>query len=746
MKKELITLCIVSCATLSGCSADDMKEKSEDVITNYLLDDNPEYNDYKKNSNEDIVDSEGYYIDDKISEFKLENSELIHVSFASNSLLNVKYFFDSECKEEIDKKNCYLNPGDIIYAKVAATSLVQSNTYEFRDFTIDAFEDDQIMPDYATFNNEIITIPDDIPYKEISIIPNGAYKSRNLSFKADFKDVNGNTIPLSPVWSIIVGEKEYSTKSDNYSIEANEVFRVKAQYDSNEYYLIKDESEPECETYNDDDGTLTFAQYDAQNAVDNYKIVLGKKFDIRIDSVSATKPVTIWIDGKEYSSEFPLIASAKLGAEVRIESSGTIKNVGNTKNLTRLTDNGYVYAVYNEAKAFEFNPSQYTYLNGKVVFYDSGHNEITKMTNLNIGDVIYYIGRPDSDYTFNMGNDERKLTVDSNIEYILKNEFKFIKKQKLDLPQPEKGGKIVYLLNDEEINDDNSYFAAGTDKLTARFYPSERYKVNNLSDDAECIVSPSDHRIHFRDNDGKEVAIDNVFSLSSTQKANLTISLDDSVGTEIKFNIFNGTDTPINNKKSYVSKKFFDSVGNPLGVDDNKIIDKEKVETVSGIKIAVSDWSPLENEALRLDVNMKSSSKVKKNEIYYITTGSGFKLINTDSGVSDYYTDITIKISRVKGVIFNAKDFWYENGIVTVSYEDTSSKTQLENKEFVEKAREIRITLTADKGYKLSQIDNSKWNPITKYYKEINQYTTTCKFEDISKKIAEIKNKTKINS
>ena len=745
MKKYVAMVAATTCVFLSGCSAEELKDKPDAMMKNYLLHDNSQYNEYlnMKELNEENVDADGYYFDEEIAKSELESHPgMIHVSFASNSLLTVKYFIDSDCKEEIDKKNCFLNPGDTIYAKVDSTSLVQSNTYEFHGFTIAVFDGDQANFNYASIDDTKITIPNDIQYREISIIPDGAYKSRNLSFKADFKDVSGNTIPLSPVWTINVGEQSYSTKSDSYSVEANAAFRVKAQYDPNEYYFIKDESEPICESFNDESGTVTFAQYDAQSAVDSYKLVFGKKFDIRIDSVSATAPVTIWVDGKKYDPEYPLIASAKLGAEVRIESTGTITGIGTTKNLIRLTNNGYVYSVYNESEAFEFDPSQYTYPNGKVTFYDSDHNEITKVTSLNIGDVIYYVGKPNDGYTFNMGDKEKKLNVDSNIEYMLKNELKFTQKQKIDLPQPDKGGTITYYLNGKEVKEDKSYFAAGTDKLTASFKPSERYKVNNLSDQAECVVSTSDHRIKFKDNDGNEVSIDKVFELSSTQKANLSVVLDDTVGTEIKLNIYNGTSTPINDKKSYVSKEFFDSWGNPLGLDDNELLDDYKVETVSGLKIAVSDWSPLKNEAIRIDVTKTNASKKKTTEVYYILTGSGSQSISTDSGDSTYYTDIDINISKVKGSKFNAQDYTYDNGQVVFTFDDTTGKETLRSGDFVDNSRKLKITLTANANY---QVYEKSINPFSKSYNAVDEYVTTCKYNKLDEEFSDMKSKTKID-
>ena len=324
----------------------------------------------------------------------------------------------------------------------------------------------------------------------------------------------------------------------------------------------------------------------------------------------------------------------------------------------------------------------------------------------------------------------------------LKKELKFTKKQKIDLPQPDKGGKITYYLNGKEVKEDKSFFAAGTDKLTASFKPAERYKVNNLSDQAECIVNTSDHRIKFKDNDGNEVTIDKVFELSSTQKADLSVELDDTVGTEIKFNIYNGTSEPINKKKSYVAKDFFDSWGNPLGFDDNQLLKDKKVETVSGLKIAVSDWSPLKNEAIRIDVTKTNASKKKTTEIYYIVTGSGSQSISTDSGDSTYYTDIEVMISKVNGSSFNAQDYTYENGTVVINYDDTTSKAALKSGDFVDNSRKLKITLTANGNY---QLYKKSINPISKSYDPVSSYETTCKYNKLDEEFSDMKSKTKIS-
>ena len=218
--------------------------------------------------------------------------------------------------------------------------------------------------------------------------------------------------------------------------------------------------------------------------------------------------------------------------------------------------------------------------------------------------------------------------------------------------------------------------------------------------------------------------------------------LDDTVGTEIKFNIYNGTSTPINEKKSYVSKEFFDSWGNPLGLDDNELLDDYKVETVSGLKIAVSDWSPLKNEAIRIDVTKTNASKKKTTEVYYILTGSGSQSISTDSGDSTYYTDIDIKISKVKGSKFNAQDYTYDNGQVVFTFDDTTGKETLRSGYFVDNSRKLKITLTANTNY---QVYEKSINPFSKSYNAVDEYVTTCKYNKLDEEFSDMKSKTKID-
>ena len=749
--KKYLAIVIVFCSILMfGCENTKDKEQSDLFMQQYLLHDNEQYNDYlaKKQLNEGMINEEGFYTDSEIDDAELDiPSGMVHVSFAHHSLMTVTYYLDSAMLEKIDENNCFLNPGDTIFAKIDTTNLVQSNTYEFHGFRLAAFDGTQSNYNYAFFEGEKITIPDDIQYSEISIIPEGKYKKRNLSFDTEFSDPALKALGLSPVWIVVTGPQSVSTVFDSYSLEANSTFRVKAEFNSSKYYLIEDEVSPEYESYDEKEGIVTFKQYAASNAIDNYSIKLGPKFEFEIEKLSADGEVKVRIDDqepfdyKDHDQRF--IGSAKEGAVVRIE--GAIHDIGAVKNLTRTNNQAYEYVVGKGSGKLIFDPENYSYSHGKVVFYDAEHNIILSKTELTIGDRIYLTGKPDEGYSFNKGDGKVPITVDSDIEYLLNNMLSFEKQWKLLLRQPDKGGTIVYYLNGKEVKTKEVTMSEETDKLTANFQAEAGFKAKNLSDGAECKVTDEDHNIRFIDNNGGEIPVDKVFEPSEAQKASLMVRLDDSVGEEAKFNIYNGNDTAINDKKCYVKKSMFEKTESSqsasekmktiLGFDENVLLENEPIDTTNELKIAVSDWSLIKNEALRIDVEKTDVSQKKTIEVYYITSGSGSQMIDTAVGDQS----IEIKISKVYGTVFNVKEFVYENGTVIISYDDVTDHSEIKDGDFVDDSRKIKIVLTADEGYQLKQ---KSVNPFSKSYNVVDQYVTACKYEKLKEKFSEMKKKT----
>lgn len=738
----VVILGIALCAILSGCSA------NNNVMTGVLLQDNAQYNEYLSllDEHKSEIDESGKYRPNEAKE-AMATSDVRHgsirVSFASNSLLNTAYYYDADHNEVIDTESCYLNPGETIYTSTAIKGTVQSNTYEASGYKMLFWDNEQLMQESKYFEGSTITIPNDTLYTRISIIPNGHYKNRELSLLAECKNDDGSLDSINPVWTIKVGGQEYKTKAESYSVGATSSFRVEAEYDANKYYLIEDECIPRIESSSDKYGTVLFKQYDAQSAENEYKLTFGRKHEFQIGSIVSDGTVTIIVDGEIFDNpEFPFTYSAKLKDEVEIESSGKISEVNGVFGLERQDINGYIYKVVNSNGTIELDPSTYKYDHGKVSFYDLEHKQITQKTELTIGDYIYYVGEPDEGYSFSMNEGENKYKVDLNTDYFLKNELKFTSKQKYELPQSSVGGTITYYLNGEELKSSIAYISPDADKLTASFTPDNRYVVNNMSDHAECVVKEDNHEIKFIDNGGNEIDVENVFKYSEAQKADLNVTVDGNVGTETKFYIYNGTKEQLNvDQQSFKPADWFGDSHQAL--DDGVLLENTKIQTDAGIKVSVSDWSPLKNEAMRLRVISTDNNNVKTTQMFYILTAGGSCSIITDTGDSIYYKNIEINISKVTGAVFNSRDFLYDNASVSFNYDDTSDKEALIDGEFIDDSRNIHMLVTAKSPYVLKQHNDLMfWD--ANAFDIIQQYEDRFAFSQISEKYNAMKEKTRV--
>ena len=297
-----------------------------------------------------------------------------------------------------------------------------------------------------------------------------------------------------------------------------------------------------------------------------------------------------------------------------------------------------------------------------------------------------------------MGDQELTLMVDEKIAE-LKNTLSFIPKH-ISLPQPEKGGEITYFVNGEEVKEKTVDYSA-ENVITANFKSAPSYKTNYLSDGAECTWSTSDQKLFFIDNSGRQLDVNDVFVYSEAQKPKLSLSKDKSVDTETQISVYNGDKALIVDQKN-----------------------KTLIASDLGLKIAISGWSALEKEALRINVTFENNLDEKTNEVYYIFEGSGVQEINTKSDGKSYYETIKIEISKVKGDYFNLNDYSIKNGIITFIYEDTGEL--VEDRDYIDDSREITVALKPVEGYKLSI------KRILGFNKNVNQHHFTCNFSKLS--------------
>ena len=99
VKKVFLVVLAIGCLLLlSGCSFSDLMSKGTGIAKD------PDYQTWEKLTETGKLNEEGKY-----------TSDAVHVTFASNSFLDVHYYKDQEHQNEFDGASAYLLPGDMIY-------------------------------------------------------------------------------------------------------------------------------------------------------------------------------------------------------------------------------------------------------------------------------------------------------------------------------------------------------------------------------------------------------------------------------------------------------------------------------------------------------------------------------------------------------------------------------------------------------------------------------------------------------
>lgn len=92
------------------------------------------------------LNENGEYVEpnqgDTAAESQEQSEGQIHVTFAENHYLNIWYFTDSAMATPINPENCYVNPGDTLYAKVIECNNPNSNLYKLAEYRIVEYDND----------------------------------------------------------------------------------------------------------------------------------------------------------------------------------------------------------------------------------------------------------------------------------------------------------------------------------------------------------------------------------------------------------------------------------------------------------------------------------------------------------------------------------------------------------------------------------------------------------------------------
>lgn len=731
IKKTILFMSAVLALSLTGCSgiedyySQQMKNKSGILEDSY-------YKQYKEYADSGSLDGKGYYIDRDVEPEEVHAQ--VHVTFADNNNLNVSYFSDAEHAVSLDTSDCYLNPGESIHAVVSVKEDVSSNMYEFSGFRVYEFDNqgNRIESDslkmHESEEEQVLEIPFDFEGTELSIQPIGKYPQRTISLK-DYCSDDGNLFNVDGTW--IINDK--TVTGDTAEISPVTPYIISYEFDNDEYFYVS--STPESFYSNNEDGLVVFDQREADDKTVDYSVELHKYLYFNLVS-DTNRKVTINEKDKfdvNANTEIPL-PKLKYGDTVSIETNKLWPDLENNRDLVAEGPEPYSNGTYKykltvpeKDGEFVFNPSDYNYEHGTVIFKCFG-KKVTATQTLAKGHKIYYEQNtaepgywlPGGNNYVVVGEKDETIAALQSIHFTHKNNVT------VNLPQPSRGGKIIYMLDGKKISS-NSVSTYSGSVITMRVDPWEGWKC-----------SFSGERKYYVNNDRNQTAsidmnsIDTIFSEDEGHKPALSLNLEKSVGKDMQFTLkasdyymdvesYGGgwkiTDLIDKDKKTY------DIISNT-----QTIISKKKIGTDQPIVITIKNRAIQSGKAVRIAITKTDTEDNKTKERRYI--GDLSKEIapihiyrpGTNATSTVWYKSINITIGVVNVKTFT-KPSNKENTIVTVK--NSAMGTEMVNGDLIEAGTKVKVIISPMTGYYITgkNVSNDVYSstmPFSEYQKNIS--------------------------
>jgi hypothetical protein len=400
MKRRVI--CILSTVLLTGIitgctdATDMVKTKLYDYcIEKSGIKEDDSYNQYQELLEEGKLNEEGiYYVADTILNEGTEEETRpaqIFVTFSNNEYLDVSYYTDSE-KQNMVVDSCYMNPNDSLYATYEVNSNAKSNLYGFDSFRIYSYDEASGM---TILNWEeqsgdcVFQIPSDFKGSEISVVPVGKYKDREIKLNDYQIDNNGNEVKTTGQWFV----NNESTNDDSILTNPVSTYTVSYEFDSNEYFLVSTNPvaryvDASQVIFNEENSKSTTTEYNVEihpyitigmtvNQDWTYSINDGNETEVK-------KGKNTTIEGLKYNDIITI--KTKKEADLTFDQKDYLSDVSKAE-----LDDGFIYtfSVKEKNASFCFDPTKYTYEHGTLIFKCRGQI-LTETTYIGEGSQIDY--------------------------------------------------------------------------------------------------------------------------------------------------------------------------------------------------------------------------------------------------------------------------------------------------------------------------------------------------------------------
>lgn len=375
-KKPPVIMWILCVLLLTGCSAaGDLILQQTGVITE------EEYEKYLELRDAGQLDDNGRYT---AEELKAEPTfeppaGSVHVTFAENTYMTIRYYLDEEHETPVNPQLCYLKPGEKLYASEPECHHPTSSWYSFDRFRVYAQEADgtrgEELP-WASESGIVMQVPENCTTTEVSVIPMGKYEKRRLELSDYYtdtvdreqkpsgtwivndKEVTAKVLSVSPVEPLIVDykydpEKYDFVSSDPYSFyHENGLVRFETTYATEDIERYTVELRPlegrflfDPENYTSENGTIIF-KYAGREITEPEYIPDGRTIEYTAtpasgyDGAAKTGKITVnTSDPEKTEAELQKLTNFYIKRQVKVtlpqpEAGGTIAYLVNGKPLT----------------------------------------------------------------------------------------------------------------------------------------------------------------------------------------------------------------------------------------------------------------------------------------------------------------------------------------------------------------------------------------------------------------------------
>lgn len=338
---------------LSGCGQVDEYLQNRFLEKSGILEDQ-EYQQYSEMKQNNQLGEDGTFNDtDVFTETTVTDvaDVSVHVTFAENRYLDIQYYLDSDMTQRIDTTQCYLNPGDTIYASVESKN-PNSNLYALSTYRIYEYDSENTVKNETTYpiedkDNLVYQIPSTFTGSEISIVPIGEYPDRKLTMKAFYIDDSQQEKELANAGTWTINDEECTGNSASISPIVSYVLKYK--FDKDNYFFVA--ASPKCFTEQPDQkGIVEFLEANPTDEDMEYSVELHPYLTL---TISLSENGTISLDdniaetikkNKSWTCE-----KLKYGDVLVVESAGECKiSAGDYKHIKVSKDpitHGYRYTL-----------------------------------------------------------------------------------------------------------------------------------------------------------------------------------------------------------------------------------------------------------------------------------------------------------------------------------------------------------------------------------------------------------------